>query len=85
MFLFIQPSAEFLKEYYSELLSEDDFTRLAYFAYDAVWSVVLALSNSNSTSVYQFDPFTISEENRNLGEMIRESLEDLYFTGISVK
>ena len=58
---------------------------VAYFAYDAVWALVLALNELSDLSFSTFDPFDISSpENRLVGERLRDSLGNVAFLGLSV-
>lgn len=63
-----------------------NFTRsVAYFAYDAVWTLVLGLSNLSDVNYSTFDPFDVrSLENRQVGDRLRESLGTVTFLGVSV-
>ncbi len=61
----------------------ENLTRKALFAYDAVWALSEALDAVKS-DVHSFDPFNVSHENRLIGEEIRDSIRNVTYTGPTV-
>ena len=61
-------------------------SKTSWFAYDAVWALAQGLNAlENNTDYATFDPLDIgSQENRRMGEAIRNSLDDVNFRGLSV-
>lgn len=88
--------------------SGQDYIENAFYAYDAMWAVALALNDTvqqqplgasggeaegsgvpavNGSSILRLEDFVameISPEQQRIGEAIRDSLERVEFTGVSV-
>ena len=104
-----QSPQEFRDEYTARVnASGQDYIENAFYAYDAMWAVALALNSTvqwqppgasggeaegsgvpavNGSSILRLEDFVameISPEQQRIGEAIRDSLERVEFTGVSV-
>ena len=72
-------------DFFVQSTSFEATDEIAYFAYDAVLAVAHGLHQSNESNLHLFDPVNTSTENRDIGEAIRNSIEDVDFNGFSVR